>query len=66
MTDLRDEDISKVARIFINLGAAEQQADVMAAQLLKRAEQIAAERGISKVEATETLLKQVIEARQGL
>ena len=32
---------------------------------LKRAEQIAKERDISKVEATESLLKQVLEARQG-
>lgn len=65
MTDLHDDDVSKVARIFVNLGAAEGPATVMAQQLLKRAEQIAAERGISKVEATENLLKQVIEARQG-
>jgi hypothetical protein len=37
----------------------------MASQLIKRAEQIAQERDISKVEATESLLKQVFEARQG-
>ncbi len=65
MTDLHVNEVANVARIFINLGADEAQAKVMAAQLLKRAEQIAEERGISKVEATETLLKQVIEARQG-
>jgi hypothetical protein len=50
----------------VNLGAPEKQAAVMASQLIKRAEQIAQERDISKVEATESLLKQVLEARQGL
>ena len=65
MTDLHDDSAAEIARIFINLGAEEKQADVMAKQLIKRAKQIAEERGISKVEATETLLKQVIEARQG-
>jgi len=65
MTDFPEKDVSTIARIFVNLGAAEKQAEVMASQLLKRAEQIAVERKISKVEATETLLKQVIEARQG-
>jgi hypothetical protein len=49
----------------VNLGAPKKQAEVMASQLIKRAEQIAQERDISKVEATERLLKQVLEARQG-
>ncbi len=66
MTDLHQNEVDKVARIFVNLGAPETQAPVMAAQLLKRAGQIAGERNISKVEAAETLLKQVIEARQGV
>ncbi|MGZ0654048.1 hypothetical protein ACWPKS_00420 [Coraliomargarita sp. W4R72] len=65
MTDLPHDQLPQVTQIFINLGAPESQAQVMAAQLLKRAEQIAEERQISRVEATETLLKQVIEARQG-
>jgi len=65
MTDFPQDEVEKVARIFVNLGADGSPAKVMAAQLLKRAEQIAAERGISKIEATETLLKQVIEARRG-
>jgi len=65
MTDSHDEQVLEIAQIFVNLGAAETPAHVMASQLLKRAAQIAVERGISKVEATETLLKQVIEARQG-
>lgn len=65
MNDLPEDDLAKIARIFVNLGAPEEQAKVMSAQLLKRADQIAEERGISKLEATESLLKQVVEARQG-
>lgn len=65
MNELPEDYACKVAQIFVNLGAPEAQAKVMASQLLKRAEQIAAERGISKVNATENLLKQVVEARQG-
>lgn len=65
MTDSSKNEVAKIASIFVNLGAPEKQAEVMASQLIKRAEQIAQERDISKVEATESLLKQVLEARQG-
>jgi hypothetical protein len=65
MSDTANRELEQVARIFVNLGAPEAQAQVMAAQLLKRAAQIAEERQISKIEATETLLKQVVEARRG-
>jgi len=65
MTDPEEAEIAKVAGIFENLGADDSQSRVMAAQLLKRAAQIAEARQISKLEALETLLKQVIEARQG-
>jgi hypothetical protein len=60
-----NEDIRMVAELFTGMGASAEQADVMAAQLLKRAEQLAEARNISKVAALENLLKQVIEARQG-
>ncbi|HAV14326.1 MAG TPA: hypothetical protein DCX06_12660 [Opitutae bacterium] len=65
MSELDSSELEGVTRIFINLGARDEQAEVMAAQLLKRAGQIAEERKISKVEAAETLLKQVIQARSG-
>ena len=65
MADLSSKEVVEIACIFVNLGAPEKQAAVMASQLIKRAEQIAQERDISKVEATESLLKQVLEARQG-
>tara|TARA_B100001248_G_scaffold261668_1_gene253584 strand:- start:312 stop:542 length:231 start_codon:yes stop_codon:yes gene_type:complete len=65
MTDSSKNEAEEIACIFVNLGAPEKQAEVMASQLIKRAAQIAQERDISKVEATERLLRQVLEARQG-
>ena len=65
MTEFSNNEVAEIACIFVNLGAPEKQAEVMASQLIKRAKQIAQERDISKVEATERLLKQVLEARQG-
>lgn len=56
--------LDAISALFTHWGASEPQARVMAAQLLKRAGQIAAERQLSLVEAVEMLLKQVVEARQ--
>ena len=55
MADLSSKEVAEIACIFVNLGAPEKQAVVMASQLIKRAEQISQERDISKVEATESL-----------
>ncbi|MEM7792314.1 MAG: hypothetical protein AAF546_12995 [Verrucomicrobiota bacterium] len=60
-----DEDLSKICLLFKRLGASETQAETMANQLLKRADQIAKQKNISKVQAVEMLLKKVIEARYG-
>ena len=65
MADLSRKEVAKISCLFANLGAPKKQAAVMASQLIKRAEQIAQERDISMLEATESLLKQVLEARQG-
>jgi hypothetical protein len=54
----------QLAEMFLKMGAERAQADVMAKQLWKRAGQLARERGISEVEALETLLKRVIQARE--
>lgn len=62
---MSDDEIEKVAALFMRMGATREQANTMAAQLIKRAEQLAEERGISKLVALESLLKQVIEARHG-
>jgi len=64
MSDEATETLLGVTRLFINMGAEPQQAEIMASQLIKRAHQIAHERGITVVEASENLLKQVLEARQ--
>ncbi|MGJ8639288.1 MAG: hypothetical protein ACSHYA_07825 [Opitutaceae bacterium] len=65
MSEIDSQELEGISGIFMKLGAENEQAVIMAKQLLKRATQIAQEREISKVEATETLLKQVIQARSG-
>jgi predicted kinase len=65
MSELSGSERDGITRLFINLGANEKQAEVMASQLIKRARQISEDREISVLEATENLLKQVIQARQG-
>lgn len=62
---LDNNHLEQVAALFKRFGAEGAQANVMASQLLKRSKQIAQERNISELEALETLLKQVIEARRG-
>lgn len=59
-------DIEQVAQLFVRLGATAESAEVMARQLLKRADQIAVERGIARVEALDSLLRSAIRGREGL
>lgn len=59
------DDLDLVTELFERMGAESGQARAMAAQLLKRAEQLAAERSISKIEASRRLLEQIVQARQG-
>ena len=47
------------------MGAAHAQAETMARQLAKRADQIAAERNISRIEAMTGLLQVLIKGRNG-
>ena len=54
-----------IRSLFLRMGASESQAETMASQLLKRANQIASDRDIPIVEAVGILLKQVVEAQQG-
>ena len=58
-------ELEKLAQIFARLGAPPTQARVMAAQLLKRAEQLAAERGIARETALKDLLDVVVKGRAG-
>ena len=60
------EEIENVAKLFKNLGAEEKQAEIMAKQLLKRAEQLAQERNSSKTEELQKLLEVSIYGAQGM
>ena len=63
--ETEQEQLSLIKSLFLKMGASEDQAQMMASQLLKRADQIASDRDISIVEAVGILLKQVVEAQQG-
>lgn len=58
-------ELEKLTVICRRLGAGESQAAVMAAQLLKRADQLSAERGIPREQAMQHLLTVLVEGRQG-
>ena len=55
----------QLAKLCESLGASPAQAATMAAQLLKRAEQLAAERGITREVALKGLLDVVVKGRAG-
>jgi len=63
--ETEQDQLDLIRSLFLKMGASEEQAKMMASQLLKRANQIALDRDLSIVEAVEILLKQVIEAHQG-
>ena len=58
-------EIEQLTVLCTRLGASGQQAVTMAAQLLKRADQLAGERGISREAALKGLLDVVIKGRAG-
>lgn len=58
-------DLAKLAEYCRTLGAPARQAEVMARQLLKRAEQLAAERKQSREEALAYLLRMVKQGHAG-
>lgn len=64
MTDNNKEHLELIESLFLKMGAPEKQARTMASQLLKRARQIADERKLTLLEAVESLLKQVVDARK--
>lgn len=57
--------LEEVTALCLQCGASQEQATVLARQLLKRAAQLARERGISEVEAMDYLLRLMISARDG-
>lgn len=56
---------SQLAKVFENLGAPAGKARTMAGQLLRRAEQIAAERNISKIESLDRLIRLCVKGFHG-
>lgn len=63
---MKDSEIlSGLQEVFINLGADEKQAATMSQQLLKRAQQKAAEDEIAPEQALEKLLRKAIDGRLG-
>ncbi len=58
-------ELEKITQLCVRLGAGPDQAVTMAAQLLKRADQRAVERGIAREAALAQLLEILIQGRQG-
>lgn len=58
-------ELEKITTLCTRLGAAPGQAEVMARQLLKRADQLSAERGLTRETALAQLLQILVEGRQG-
>lgn len=58
-------ELEQLTRLCERLGAPTGQAATMAAQLLKRVEQLAAERGIERTAALAYLIELVVKGRQG-
>lgn len=55
----------QLAALCVKMGAGQAQAEVMATQLAKRADQLASTRGISRVEAMAHLLQLVVKGSRG-
>lgn len=55
----------QLTELCVRLGATPAQAAIMAAQLVKRAEQLAQERGVAREEALRGLLEVVVKGRAG-
>lgn len=55
----------QLRELCVRLGSPPAQAEAMAAQLLKRADQLAAERGIARTEAMKYLIELVVRGRNG-
>lgn len=59
-------ELEQLTRLCAQLGAPSGQAATMAAQLLKRADQLAAERGTTREAALARLLELVVQGRSGV
>lgn len=64
MTEI--EEIEQLSKVFVNLGSDESQAKTMATQVVKRAGQLAKQRGKGRVEALQYLMNLVVSGRSGV
>ncbi|PTY08608.1 hypothetical protein DB347_03260 [Opitutaceae bacterium EW11] len=55
----------QLVQLCVGLGSPQAQAEIMAKQLAKRVDQLAATRGISRVEAMRHLLEVLVKGRMG-
>jgi hypothetical protein len=62
----RMNEADQLAGLFRKWGASDSQAEVMARQLAKRADQIAAQRGLPREQALADLLRKAAEGRAGI
>ena len=60
-----DEEHAQLVSLCERMGAPTAQAETMARQLAKRADQLSVERGISRVEAMTGLLQVLVKGRNG-
>ena len=60
------KEVIEIARVFQNLGADDAKAQVMARQIIKRAERIAEEKESSKIDELRKLLEIAVLGAQGL
>ena len=60
-----EQELVQIKRLLSRLGASDVASDVMARQLVKRADQWVEERGINRVEAMRQLLELVVTGRSG-
>ena len=60
-----ESDESKLKALFCKMGSTQEQADRMVPQLIKRAEQLSDEKGVSYLEAMDYLIRLTISARNG-
>ncbi len=58
-------ELEQMTALCVRLGSTPAQAGAMAAQLLKRADQLAAERGIARTDAMKYLIELVVRGRNG-
>ena len=58
-------ELAQLTELCRRLGAQPDQADAMARQLMKRADQLAVERGQTRAEVMAYLLRLVVQGRQG-